>query len=393
MHRVINKIRNSEFLSFNELMRLKVSVVSTFLVVFILFTIPISSLENIKDNFSLLIPISIVVLTVITILLILFNVNRLAMHTANIAILILTIYYTRGDNHYYGFILFFIALTILIFFQDILAYLFYGLGIVGFGIYYLNLNGMKIVGENSIDPFISILTYHVALIGFFILFLIQFLLSDSIYEKMNREWVRMNRLLRRYQDYTFGYIEEIEEAKDIEPIWKDTNFQKTIHEISLFINQFFEKDAEKITESVEYYFFLHNQELQEILENKDANVLAKRYAIQMNKYLLNHNSEMLGILFDFSTLFMKENKYTNNRYDYNLDHLLRDSSDKLLYLAILYRFLKREVTRFDKWGKISDTLSHEEITELFKSSVFREFITYEQLNFYLDNEKLFRDYL
>ena len=88
MHRVINKVRNSEFLTFNELMRLKVSVVSTFLVVFILFTIPISSLENVRDNFSLLIPISIVVLTVITILLILLNVNRLAMHTANIAILI-----------------------------------------------------------------------------------------------------------------------------------------------------------------------------------------------------------------------------------------------------------------------------------------------------------------
>jgi hypothetical protein len=374
-------------------MRLKVSVVSTFLVVFILFTIPISSLENVRDNFSLLIPISIVVLTVITILLILLNVNRLAMHTANIAILILTIYYTRGDNHFYGFILFFIALTILIFFQDILAYLFYGLGIVGFGVYYLNLNGMKIVGENSINPAISILTYHVALIGFFLLFLIQFLLSDSIYEKMNREWVRMNRLLRRYQDYTFGYIEEIEEENEVEPVWKDNRFQKTVHEISLFINQFFEKDAEKISEVVEYYFFLHTQELSEILENKEANIFAKRYAIQMDKYLLNHNSEMIGILLDFSTLFMKENKYTNKRYDYNLDRLLRDSSDKLLFLAILYRFLKREVTRFDKWGKISETLSHDEITNLFKSSVFREFITYEQLNFYLDNEELFRDNL
>ena len=95
----------------------------------------------------------------------------------------------------------------------------------------------------------------------------------------------------------------------------------------------------------------------------------------MDKYLLNHNSEMIGILLDFSTLFMKENKYTNKRYDYNLDRLLRDSSDKLLFLAILYRFLKREVTRFDKWGKISETLSHDEITNLFKSSVFREFIT------------------
>ena len=113
----------------------------------------------------------------------------------------------------------------------------------------------------------------------------------------------------------------------------------------------------------------------------------------LHNNIMAHDNFVDAILLDFSTLFMKENKYTNKRYDYNLDRLLRDSSDKLLFLAILYRFLKREVTRFDKWGKISETLSHDEITNLFKSSVFREFITYEQLNFYLDNEELFRDNL
>jgi hypothetical protein len=42
---------------------------------------------------------------------------------------------------------------------------------------------------------------------------------------------------------------------------------------------------------------------------------------------------------------------------------------------------------------ISRPLTHEEITKLFISKEFREFISYEQVNFYLDNEELFERHL
>ena len=66
---------------------------------------------------------------------------------------------------------------------------------------------------------------------------------------------------------------------------------------------------------------------------------------------------------------------------------------KLVAVAILYKYLKSEITQFDKWGRISKRLTHEEITELFLSPEFRDFISFEQVNFYLDNQELFKEYL
>ena len=67
--------------------------------------------------------------------------------------------------------------------------------------------------------------------------------------------------------------------------------------------------------------------------------------------------------------------------------------DKLLSLSILYRFLKTEKTQLDKFNKVERKLSHAEIVDMFISKEFREFISYEQVNFFLDNQDLFEKYL
>lgn len=393
MRRIVDRIRNSEFLTFSEVLRLKVAIVTMFVSAFILLTIPLSSFNDLTLNIDVLVPTAMALLTILTILLMVVNLNRFAMHSSTITITILAVYYSQSSDQFYGYILFFVALTVIIFYQDILAYLFYGGIISGIGVYYIIDKGINIVGTNAIDPEISKLTYLVVLVGFFLVFLVQFLVSDNIYEKMNNEWVRMNQILERYQAFSFGHLKEMLEEKDVPPIWRNPSFQQTIHELSLFINEFFEKDAHKISEVVEYYFFLHTQELEQVIENKDASIIAKRYAVQFDKYLMNKRSELTSILFDFATHFKPAEEYKQDRYEYNLDTLLDDRIDKLLSLAILYRYLRREVTQFDKWGNIKDTLSHTQITELFQSNDFREFISYEQVNFYLDNEALFRDNL
>ena len=94
-------------------------------------------------------------------------------------------------------------------------------------------------------------------------------------------------------------------------------------------------------------------------------------------------------MFDFSTLFKGDEKYDEKRYEYNLDSLFSNNIDKLLALSILYKFLKTEETQLDRYGKVSRRLSHSEIVELFVSKEFREFISYEQVNFFLDNQELF----
>ncbi len=393
MNRIVERIRNSEFLTFSEVLRLKVAIVTLFQTIFILLTIPISSINQFTVDIDVFIPLALALLIVLTILFTIVNFNRFAMHTSIITIIILTLYYTSTTNHFYGYIMFFVTLTVVIFYQDIVTYLLYGGATAGYGIWYIIDKGGSIIGTNSINADVSMQTYIIILAGFYVVFLIQFLISDNIYEKMNNEWVRMNKILGRYQDFSQRHLMEMLEEHDETPLYRDNKFQQTIGELCIFINEFFEEDAAKITEVVEYYFFLHGQEIEEIVGNKNASVTARRYALQLEKYLLDRRSELTSILFDFATLFKPSDAYEENRYNYNLDELLHDRIDKLLSLAILYRYLKTEVTQFDKWGNIKDTLTHEQITELFLSKEFREFISYEQVNFYLDNEDLFREHL
>jgi len=389
MKMLISKILNSEFLTFNEVLRLKVAVVTIFLFIFVLLSIPVSTLNDFSLDISVLIPTGFALLLVLTILLTILNLNRWAMHFSIYTIIGLTIYYVGGSNHFYGYVLFFVTLTVIIFYQDIITYIIYGGAITIYGIYYISVNGGSIVGVDSIGVEMSSITYQTILIGFYAVFLIQFLISDNIYEKMNNEWVRMNKVLEKYQDFTLHYLKEnIEEKKEM-PIYKNVKFQQVVSELSVFINEFFEEEGDNIAEVVEFYFFIHEQEITSIVEDKNISLITRRFAVELQKYLLNQRSELVSILFDFATLFKKENEYEETRYEYNLDNLFGNKIDKLLSLAILYHYLKTEVTQFDRWGKINGVLTHEEIAELLVSIEFREFISFEQVNFFLDNQELF----
>lgn len=393
MRSMINSIRNSEFLTFNEVLRLKVAIVTIFLFVFVTLSIPLSTYNTFTKDVDILIPIGFALLLILTMFLTLINLNRWAMHFSIYTIIGLTIFYVGGSNHFYGYILFFVTLTVIIFYQDIITYLLFGGGITVYGIYYIMENGEAIVGINSTGVEVSSLTYQAILIGFYVVFLIQFIVSDNIYEKMNNEWVRMNKVLEKYQSFSLQYLKEYLEKNKIEPLYKNIQFQQLVSELSVFINEFFEEDAEKIVEVVEFYFFLHDQEISAIVGDKELPLITRKYAVELQKYLMNSRSELVSILFDFATLFKGDNKFQETRYEYSLEKLFSNKIDKLLSLAILYRYLKNEVTQYDRWGKVARKLTHEEITELLVSKEFREFISFEQVNFYLDNEELFEKHL
>jgi hypothetical protein len=393
MKKIFNTIRNSEFLSFSEVLRLKVSIVTLFVVFMTILAIPLSSFNAFEIQADVVVPLVILAFIFITILFLAVNLNRLAMHFSVLTIVILLVYFTYGSNQFYGYIIFFVTLTILIFYQDIATYFVYGFIVTAYGVYYVFVNGDMIIGTNSLDSTVSLYSYIIILTGFYLIFLLQLLLSDNIYENMNSEWVRMTKLLNRYQSTSSHHLYELLEKNGKEPLYKNIKFQQTVSELSVFINEFFEEEANNIAEVVEYYFFIHNQEIDDVIGNGDLSTQARKYAVQLKKYLMNNDSELVSILYDFATLFKSEKKYKDNRYLYNLDELFPDKIDKLLSLAILYKYLKTELTQMDKWGMISKALTHQEITKMFISKEFREFITYEQVNFYLDNEDLFETYL
>ncbi len=393
MKTIINRILNSEFLTFNEVLRLKVAIVTIFLFIFVLLSIPLSNFNSFNLDINIIVPVIFALLLIFTLLFMIFNLNRLAMHFSIYTIIGLTIFYVVGSDHFYGYILFFVTLTVIIFYQDIITYLLYGGAITVYGVIYIIQNGDSIVGINSTGLEMSSLTYQIILIGFYITFLIQFIISDSIYEKMNNEWVRMNKVLEKYQDFSLEYLKEISESNEQELLYKNFKFQQTISELSIFINEFFEDKGENIAEYVEFYFFLHDQDINDIINDKEVSAFTRKNAIEFQKYLMNERSELISILFNFSTLFKGDSEYNEKRYEYNLDKLFSNKIDKLLSLAIFYKYLKTEITQYDKWGKIERVLTHEEVTELFVSKEFREFISFEQVNFYLDNQEIFEKYL
>ncbi len=393
MKTLLDRIRHSEFLTFNEVLRLKLIIVTLFISAFVLLSYISAPFSTADDNTFLFVSVAFSFLFLLTILFIAINSNRIAMHLSIITILGITFAFVNSSNYFYGFIMFFVSLTVIIFYHDIVTYLLYGGIVTGYGVFYIITNGSYIVGTNSISPLISQDTYLIVLIGFYVVFLIQFIVSDSIYEKMNNDWLKMSKTLDRYQSFSSRYLSDLSEKNEEQPIYESGKFQQTVNELSTFINEFLEEDGSKIAEVVEYYFFLHSQDIDEIIKSDKGTTLAKRYAKQFKKYMLNDDTEMSSLLYDFATLFKETPDYSESRYQYHLSDLFDDRINKLIALAFLYKFLKNETTQFDKYGSAKRVLAHEEITELFISKEFREFLSFELVNFYLDNQELFREHL
>ena len=389
----IRTIRNSEFLTFNEVLKLKVVIINIFLMFFVLLTIPLDTVDF-GWSINIVIPLLFFGTVIVTFLLSIINLNRLAMHLSILTILGLTYYYVTGTQYLFTYILFFVSLTIIIFYQDIATYLLYGGAITLYGLYYIATQDTQLVGMMSnYGVEVTALTYQIIFVGFYVVFLIQFLISDNIYEKLNNEWVRMNKTLERYQDFSHTSLVELVEKMKVDPVYKSVNFQKAVNELAVFVNEFFEEDGTEISEVVEYYFFIHDTDIEDVINDKSLQNETRKYAQELQKYLLNKRSELISILFDFATLFKGDNEYTEKRYQYNIDKLFENRLDKFIGLIILYKYLKTEVTQYDRFGHIDRKLTHEEITELFLSQEFREFISFEQVNFYQDNEELFEKYL
>ncbi len=394
MKTLIRTIRNSEFLTFNEVLKLKVLIINLFLMVFVLLSIPLDTVDEFGWSINIIIPIVFFGSVIVTFLLSLVNFNRVAMHLSILTVMGLTYYYVTGTDYLFTYILFFVSLTVIIFYQDIITYLLYGGVLTLYGLFYISSNGSELTGYYSSTSIgVSSLTYQVIFVGFYLVFLLQFLISDNIYEKLNNEYVRMNKTLERYQDFSHSHLIEFIEKMDANPVYKNQGFQLAVNELSVFVNEFFEEDGTEITEVVEFYFFIHSADIDEVIKDENLPAVTRRYASELRKYTLNKRTELVSILFDFATLFKGEDSYDDNRYVYNIDKLFRNRLDKILALVILYKYLRTEITQYDRFGFINRVLTHEEITVMFTSKEFREFISFEQVNFFVDNQELFEKHL
>ena len=108
------------------------------------------------------------------------------------------------------------------------------------------------------------------------------------YEKLNNEWVRMNKSLERYQEFTHSHLVELVDKSEKEAVFKSSKFQQTVSEIAVFMNEFFEENGDEIAEVVEFYFFIHNKEIDKVIEDQELPVITRKYALELKKYMIFH---------------------------------------------------------------------------------------------------------
>jgi len=393
MKNLILKLRNSEFLSLAEVLRLKVSLVLIFLFIFGALTIPFSIFEDLSINIKIIVPSVFLLLFIMTSLMLAFNKVRLSMHFSIYIFIALTVYYLGSSSELYGYLLIFITLTIIIFYQDIYAYIIYGGVLTAYGVIYLLENSDMMAGVNVYQMSTSMIIYQYSLIGFFMVFLIYFILVDTSYEKLNNDYLETDKYLERYRDLIIRYVEEFNEKEEEPPFIEKSSFHQAVSEITIFISEILEINQNKISEVIEFYFFLHSQNIEEVLNNDQLPTETLKYAKQFKKYLLNKNNEMESLIQDIAGINKQMFENTENHYLYNINDIFTNRSNRLLALVSIYKFLRTEVTQFDKWGRVDRVLEHDEIKEIIQSKMFRKFISFEDVNFFLTNEELFKIHL
>ncbi|TVP96323.1 MAG: hypothetical protein EA374_01640 [Acholeplasmatales bacterium] len=386
---LLTKLKNSEFLTAGERLRLKILLVLFFMFVFVGLTVPVSLFEDLSIGIAIVVPVTGLAMFFVSLLLLLFNKVRLAMHFSIYTFIAMTVYFVTGTSLIYGYFLIFITLTIIIFYQDIYTYIVYGGALTVYGVFYILFNGEQLMNIYEDNLALSNSTYIFILVAFYIVYLVYFILSDSMYESMQRKYMRYSKSNEHHRSCALKYHADIFDKNNLKHIFDDVSFQKAVSETAVFINAFMEEQPENIAEVVEFYFFLHKYELIEILNNPKLNTMTKQYAVELTPYLLMKENDFSSIWLEFIVQFKEGFKGQDMRYTSNLQDLFTNKSNKILALSIIYAYLRHEATQPDKWGRLERALSHDEIIEKFRLNTLESIISYEDVAFLISNQELF----
>ncbi len=393
MIELYKKLMNSEFLSLIELLKLKIVLVLIFLFIFGALTVPVTIFEQFSLDVRIFGPIAFILLFIMSIIMLLVNKTRVSMHFTIYSIVTLTIYYIAISNHFYGLLLIFISLTVMIFYQDIYTYAVYGGALTLYGVYYIHIRGEFLISVNESNVFLSNIVYQFILFFFFFVNLLYFILSDNMYEHLNHQYLKKEIIIKKQRKYCLKFVSDIYEKKGEKQLYDTVEFQKAVSEIGLFINEFLEHNGEKIAEVIEFYFFLHSQDINEVLTSTSLPSITKKYAKQLSEYLLNKDSELNAMIFTVSNQFLGGYPEKQERYEYKIDNLYENTSDRVLAILLIYKLLKSEPMLYDKWGQIERCFTHDEIKMIFQQKELREYLSYEDIKFFMNNEQYFENYL
>jgi len=387
----LRRVFDTEFLPMSEVRKIKVLLVMAFLLVITALTIPFSLFFSYSTFITIL--ILAIFLVVYGLMAVLIQLNKI-LAAIQISILYsigLTLFYTQGTSAFYAYLFFFIALTIIIFYQELYSYLVYGTIVTGLGIFYIVTHQSALVLAQDIPG--SMYIYILILALFYIVFLMQILYNEKLYTDMNFDWVRLNHVIDKYQDDIFIYLDEFQKMNKRPLAYEDLDFQKTVNELAVFIGEQTKESGKDIINVFDLYLYIHEKGIARILENEEISVSMKKTANRLNKYLLNRRTDMFSMIVNFFSRFKPSEKYNQNRYDYSLRKFSTKGDEQVIALAMIYQYLANEVTGSDEWEQMKRVLTETEIEELFTGSDAEEFLTPSQIAFFKENLDLFVDYL
>jgi len=315
----------------------------------------------------------------------------LAMNLTIIYSVALTLFYTLGSATLYAYLFFYITLVIIIFYQEIFAYLAYGGLVLLFGVFYTIIHQDGLALANDIPG--SVYIYIAFLVVFYFVFFIQIFLNEKFYTDLNYEWVQMNHVVDRYQDHILFYMDIIRKEMKESAFFEDLDFQKAADELSAFIYEQYNQSGKDIVNVLDLYLYIHERGIEKILENEEFSVSTKKIANRLNKYLLDQRTEMFSMIINFHTKFRESSPYKENRYLYDIESITPETDEQIIAIALIYLYLSNEIVGLNEWEEMSKVLTSEEIDALFLSPEMESFMSSNHLGFFKDNYELFKEHL
>lgn len=388
------KIRNSEYLSDNEYLAIKVSVVLVFLMILGAISIPINVILSAQTWIQVFIPLSFIFTFLVALGSFFSNKPRLSMHFSLYALFILGSSYFTLSSPIYIYLLIFAILSVVIYFQDAYTFFTYGSILTIFGIAYMffNIEDLSIISFQSSDA-LQIIIYQATLISFYVFFLLYFINSEIANERFINEYNRSKAYTKEYFDKITSLKKVILEQENDDFLHNKNAFQQAVIEIATFVGEMNGYPAKQLQELAEFYIYLHDIDIDKALNNKNLKEQTRTYIQQLRKYLINNNNEYMNLSYDLAMQDKEGLEIEDESLESHLGKLFEFDYDRIIAFAFIYRFLKQEVSQFDKWNQFNSPVEHSEIKKMFQSIEASKFFTNVELSFFIDNEDLFKKIL
>jgi len=385
------KIRNSEYLSDNEYLAIKVSIILVILTILGVVFIPINVILSAQTWIQIFIPLSYIATFTISLGAFLSNKPRLSMHFSLYALFILGSSYFTFSSAIYIYLLIFAILSVIIYYQDAYTFFSYGSILTIFGIAYMffNIDELSILSFQSTDS-LQIIIYQATLISFYVFFMLYFVNSEIANERFIGEYNRSKAYTKKYFEKIIALKKAILEKEEDDWLHNKSAFQQSVIEIATFMGEINGYSAKKLQELAEFYIYLHDIDIEDALKNKNLKDQTRSYIIQLKKYLINKNNEFMNLSYDLAVQDSIGLSEQDETLDSNLGEIFEVDYDRILAFVIIYKFLKNDVSQLDKWNRFTTPLEHNEIKDILESIEATKFFTKTELSFFLDNEELFK---